>query len=49
MPGEDVPDSGLTATEDLRRKMNACLDRFLSELDPRFQRLDDLDKKIVFC
>ena len=48
IPGEDAQDAGLTATKDLRRKMNACLDRFLSELDQRFQCSMTLIKIQVF-
>ena len=49
MPGEDaLDDAGLTANESFRRKMLACLDRFLSELERRFHRLNDLDEKFGF-
>ena len=49
MPGEDaLEDAGLTANESLRRKMLFCLDRFLSELERKFNRLNDLDEKFGF-
>ena len=48
MSGEVIRDSGLTATKNLKGKMKACIDRFLSEFNRRFCRLNDLDKKFGF-
>ena len=46
--GEVTRDAGHTGKEDLKRIMRACIGRFLSKLDKRFRRLDDLDKKFGF-
>ena len=48
MSGEVTRDAGLTATENLKRKMKVSIDRSLSELDRRLCRLNDLDKKFGF-
>ena len=48
MSGEVTRDADLNATGNLKRKMKACIDQFISELDRRFCRLDDLDKKLGF-
>ena len=48
MSGEVNRDTSLNATKNLKRKMRACIDQFLSELDRRFCRLDDLDKMFDF-
>ena len=48
MSGEVTRDAGYTATEKMKRKMKACIDPFLSELDRSFCRLNDIDKKFNF-
>ena len=49
MTGEDALEAaGLTADGSVKRKMLACLDHFLSELERRFHRLNDLDEKFGF-
>lgn len=48
MPDETARDSGLTAIEEMRRLMFAVIERFTQEMDQRFTRLTDLDRKFGF-